>query len=370
MEVTILQDKLEKSVASLSRIITQKAQLPILSNIFFSAKEGELVLATTNLNESIKITTPAKVTQEGQITVPGKLFAEFIHLLPNKPVLLSLRGQILHASCENIEADFSTIPATEYPNLPQFTEPSLFTLSVEVIKKLTMHVTFAASKDEGRPVLTGSLLKINDEGLLLVATDGFRLSLAKEKLNIGKSEQTLLIPAKALEEFVRLASDFLKEKEAMIQVAILPQQNQVITKFGNIEFSFRLLEGTFPDYEKVIPKETTTSVVADREDLLGAVRLTSVFSRDGLSVVKMNVTTDGVILSSDAKEIGSDVIKIDAQVEGEGGEIAFNPRFLLELLQSIDTKEINIAMSGPLSPAIFYKQPQDGFLHVIMPVRT
>jgi len=130
------------------------------------------------------------------------------------------------------------------------------------------------------------------------------------------------------------------------------------------------MEGTFPDYEKVIPKETTTTISVDRDDLLGAVRLASVFSRDGLSIVKMNVATDGITLASDAKEIGNDVVKVDAQVEGEGGEIAFNPRFLLDLLQSIETKGLTIEMSGPLSPAIFRKQPQDNFLHVIMPVRT
>lgn len=370
MNTTILKDHLEKSVSALSRIISQKAQLPILSNIVLEAKKGEVTLSATNLNESLKVTLPAKVEEEGAITVPGKMFTEFIHLLPQKPIVLTTKNQTLTVVCENVKADFNGISAQEFPTLPIFTTPELFTLPKQTLAAIVSHVTFAASKDEGRPVLTGALLKIADNTISLVATDGFRLSLAQESYKSGTSDQQILLPAKTLEELVKITQDFAKDKNDAVAVSLLQDQNQLVFRFGPIDFSCRLLEGQFPDYQKVIPSELHTKVAVDREDLLSAARLASVFSRDGLSVIKVDVTAEGLVLASDAKEIGNDVIRIPAEVEGEGGEIAFNPRFLLEFLQTMGSQTIQFEMSGPLSPALFRTDDAKDFLHVIMPVRT
>lgn len=369
MNVTILKDHLEKSVTTLSRIISQKAQLPILSNILLEATKGEITLSATNLNESIRIALPAKVEEEGTLSVPGKTFSEFVHLLPQKPITLTTKNQTLTVVCEHVKADFNGIAAQEFPKLPVFTETS-FSLANTTIAELVSLVSFAASKDEGRPVLTGALLRITDNTIMLVATDGFRLSLAKSVFKEGGKEQQVLLPAKTLEEIVRITKDFAQKTDDVVLVSLLEEQNQLVFRIGPIDFSTRLLEGQYPDWQRVIPNELGTRVVLAREDFLNAVRLASVFSRDSLSVIKIDVTADGLVLASDAKEIGNDVIRLDAEVEGEGGEIAFNPRFLLEFLQTLPSDSVQFEMSGPLAPAVFRKDDKDTFLHVIMPVRT
>lgn len=369
MNVTILKGHLEKSVTTLSRIISQKAQLPILSNILLEATKGEIALSATNLNESIRIALPAKVEEEGTLSVPGRTFSEFVHLLPQKPITLTTKNQTVAVVCENVKADFNGIAAQEFPKLPLF-ETATFSLANNVIAELVSLVSFAASKDEGRPILTGALLKIAEGSVMLVATDGFRLSLAKSPFKSDGKEQQILVPAKTLEEIVRITKDFAQKTDDAVLVSLLGEQNQLVFRIGPIDFSTRLLEGQYPDWQRVIPNDLNTRVVSSREDFLNAVRLASVFSRDSLSVIKIDVTADGLVLASDAKEIGNDIIKLAAEVEGEGGAIAFNPRFLLEFLQTIPSESIQFEMSGPLAPAVFRKDDKDTFLHVIMPVRT
>lgn len=370
MTTTVLQNNLEKSVAGISRIITQKQQLPILSNILLSASKGELTLGATNLNESIRLSLPAKVEDVGDITIPGKLFAEFIHLLPAKPVSLSTTNQLLHVACENAQADFAGIAAAEFPKLPQVEGDPLVKIPLKMLEEMVSLVSFAASKDESRFHLTGILVKIGGNMLELVATDGFRLSLAQKPFKSSLTDQTFLLPAKTLEEIIRLAKDFVGQGEDTIALHTLADQNQVLFHFGAIDFASRLIEGNFPDYQRVIPKESTTTISIAKDSLLNAVRLASVFSRDSMAVIKMDVGVDSVTLRSDAKEIGNDVVKIDAEVEGEGEEIAFNPRYLLDILQTLQVETIKIELSGPLNPAVFRKEPEEEYLHVIMPVRT
>lgn len=369
MQTTILKDHLEKCVVSLSRIITQKAQLPILANILFEAKKGEITLSATNLSESITVTIPAKVEEEGTLSVPGRTFSEFVHLLPAKPLSISSKNQILVVECENVKADFNGISASEFPKLPQFTEATI-AVSKETLGRLVSQVSFAASKDEGRPVLTGALLRLRSGEVTLVATDGFRLSLAQSPFKGQSQEHEMLIPAKTLEEIVRITKDFSQKQDEEVAISLLKEQNQIVFRFGPIDFSTRLLEGQYPDWQRVIPSELTTKVTIDQKDFLNAVRLASVFSRDSLSVIKFDVTPDGIVLASDAKEIGNDVIRVAAEVEGDGGEIAFNPRFLLEFLQTIEADQVQFEMSGPLAPAVFRRDKDQDFLHVIMPVRT
>lgn len=370
MEVTILQAHLEKAVLAISRIISQKVQLPILSNVLLTATSGELTLSATNLNESITLSVPAKVSQEGQLTVPGKLFAEFVHLLPQQPVTLTAKGQALHVVCENAQADFAGISAAEFPRLPVADSAQTASLPLALLEQVVSLISFAASKDESRPHLTGVLVTIEEETITFVATDGFRLSLVTKPFKGVKEKHTILLPAKTLEEVVRLAKDFSQTKDVAIALTLIPDQNQAIMRFGNIEFSSRIIEGKFPDYEKVIPQDTETTVTLGKDDLLQSVRLASVFSRDSMSVIKMAIGLDAVTLTSDAKEIGNDIVKVAAGIEGEPQETAFNPRFLLELLQNVPAPDVTIQMAGSLSAVVFKITGDDSFLHIIMPVRT
>lgn len=370
MDVTILQSNLQKSLNAISRVISQKVQLPILSNVLITAKKGEVVLSATNLNESISITLPTKVDREGSITIPGKLFAEFVHLLGNKPVHIVQKQDRVMVTCENAQAEFAGILASEFPKVPVFEEPATFSLPIAFTETIVSRVCFAASKDDSRPHLTGVYLKLADGAIEVVATDGFRLSRISTTFKPNVVPEPLLMPAKTIEELAKLAKDFAMTQKDTIATRVLDSQNQVLFRFGAITFSSRLIEGKFPDYEKVIPRESTTELTIEREALLQAVKLASVFSRDSMAVIKLAVGIDGIMVSSDAKEIGNDEITVSADIEGDPQEVAFNPRFLLEFLQNSTIDELTIQFSGPLNPVVFSKPGDNTFIHVIMPVRT
>jgi len=370
MRATVLQNHLEKSLSAITRIISAKAQLPILGNVLIVAKKGEITLTATNLNESITLTMPTKVEEEGQITVPGKLLAEFVHLLPNKPVEIMVKNQSIHVSCENAQAEFAGIAATEFPHVPTYSGTPTVNLSIPLLDTIVSHVGFAASRGESRPHLTGLFMKFGQSDIEVVATDGFRLSLLRLPFKTKTPPEPLLLPARTIEELARLAKDFSSTKDAEVALEVLAEQNQVIFQFGNITFSSRIIEGKFPDYQKVIPQEAETTAGVSRDELLNGVKLASVFSRDSLSVITLAAGIDNVMLTSDAKELGNDKVTVEATIDGDPQEVAFNPRFLLELLQNIPTEQVNVELSGALSPVVFKKDDGDDFLHVIMPVRT
>jgi DNA polymerase-3 subunit beta len=367
MKIQILQENLNKGLNTASRSISSKAQLPILANVLLKTDKNRLQILATNLETGIVLWLGAKVEREGEITIPAKILTEIVASLPPGKIDLTGEGSLLKIATEGYDATLNGIPAGEFPKLPTYSEETLFSLPSESFLEAINQVAFAAATDEGRPVLTGVLFKLQEKKLSLVATDGYRLSLKTLELaSPVKEEVSLLLPAKTLMEVARIIAD---EKATTIKMGFTAEQNQVVFVFSDLELFSRVIEGEFPDYEKIIPQNLASKLTLDREEFSRAIKVVSIFARDSANIVRLKIGKGSLEMSANSPQVGENKNSLSIKLEGEEGEIAFNYRFLQGFLGAVTAEEVSLEMSGPLNPGAFRAVGDESFLHIIMPVR-
>jgi DNA polymerase III subunit beta len=368
MKLSLLQENLNLALTNVSRFVSSKNQLPVLNNILLSTNQGRLKLSATNLEISINYWIGAKIDQEGSITLPAKEITEFVSYLPNGKIDLNLNNNLLNLSSEKTSSDFTTTPATDFPEFPKINKDTLFELDFSLFNQSINQISFSAAVDDTRPVLTGVLCIFEKETIKFIATDGFRLSLKEIKLetplNLKNESLSFLIPARSLIEVTKLAKN-----DSKIKIGLTPDEHQVIFILDDIELVSRLIDGDFPDYKKLIPENYSTKIFLNRDELLQSVKLASVFARESANVVKTNIKNNSLELTANAPQVGQNLIKIDSRTEGENLEVAFNYKFLTDFLGVCKSNEILIELNESLSPVFFHDQSDSSFTHIIMPVR-
>lgn len=370
MKVQILQENLNKGLSIASRLVSTKAQLPILANVLLKANKNNLEISATNLETGIVLRLGAKVEKEGELTIPARVLTELVSSLPTGKVELEAKENSLAISCEGHQASFNGIPATEFPKMPKYSSETLFPLPSEKFLEAINQAAFAAATDEGRPVLTGVLVKLEGKRLSLIATDGYRLSLKTIDLSVSLEEnKSLILPAKTLIEIGRIISEDKNQKEAVVKIGFTKEQNQVIFVFPEMELFSRVIEGEFPDYEKIIPQNLSSKVTIDRENLNRAVKIVSIFARDSSNIVKIKTNKNYLEISANSPQVGDNKNSLEIKLEGEEGEIAFNYRFLQGFLGAVSSPEVSLEMTGSLNPGVFRGVGDSSLLHIIMPVR-
>lgn len=369
MRFLILQQDLLPSLQAVSRSVGVRASLPVLANILIQTENGKLKFSATNLEIGVIKRVNAQVEQEGEITVPAKTFLEIVSSLVGSNLEIEALGEQLRISTKSFNATLNGISAAEFPSIPLSSENSIM-ISSKLLQKTLPQITFAAATDEGRPVLTGILTEIKDSSLELVATDGFRLAHKKASID-GNPENPfrVLIPKRTFEEIVRLIAEDLGEEGEKVEVSTSENQNQMVFKIGQTQLSSRLIEGQFPSWDKIIPAEFKNRSVLDRQELLKALKLASVFAKDAANVVKLQTATNQLKLSSEAKELGQQQTEVEAQTEGEEIVIAFNSKFLIDALSAVASPQVSIEFSGNLSPALIKPIGEEGLEYVVMPIR-
>ncbi|MBU1322958.1 DNA polymerase III subunit beta [Patescibacteria group bacterium] len=374
MKVSLLQENLAKGMGLVSRVVANKAQLPVLSNVLLATDKGKLRLSATNLETGMNLWLGGKIEGEGKLTVPAKIFNEVISSLPQETVVLEKEGEGLKISCGRFKSKINGIAAEEFPLMPSLrdgkTIKETFSLDREAVEKGLGQVAMAAATDESRPIFTGVKMELEEKKLRMAATDGYRLSV-KTVLNLRglKKQKSLVVPARALMELVRaIAAGETEAKEVVL--AATEEERQLIMAYGEVEVVTRILEGEFPDFDKIIPTSHTTSIVLDAEELLQAVRAAAVFAKDSANIVRFKVSDSGLLISANAPQVGENEVELSGKKTGEDAEIAFNSRYLLEMLNVIEVKELKLEMSGPLSPGVFKPKEDNGLIHIIMPVRV
>lgn len=374
MKVSLLQENLAKGMGLVSRVVANKAQLPVLSNVLLATDKGKLRLSATNLETGMNLWLGGKIEGEGKLTVPAKIFNEVISSLPQETVVLEKEGEGLKISCGRFKSKINGIAAEEFPLMPSLrdgkTIKETFSLDREAVEKGLGQVAMAAATDESRPIFTGVKMELDEKKLRLAATDGYRLSV-KTVLNLKglKKQKSLVVPARALMELVRaIAATETEAKEVVL--AATEEERQLIMAYGEVEVVTRILEGEFPDFDKIIPTSHTTAIVLDAEELLQAVRAAAVFAKDSANIVRFKVSDSGLLISANAPQVGENEVELSGKKTGEDAEIAFNSRYLLEMLNVIEVKELKLEMSGPLSPGMFKPKEDNGLIHIIMPVRV
>jgi DNA polymerase-3 subunit beta len=378
MKVSCLQENLAKGLSIVGRAVATKSTLPVLSNILLATDQGRLKLAATNLELAVVTWIGAKVEDEGAITIPARLLAELITSLPNDRIdmELNVRTHTLHLTCARSEANIKGIDATEFPPIPSVGGEGEATATVQMdsglLREVIGQVAFAAATDESRPVLAGVLVSFGDSELTMAATDGFRLSVRRTQLPVSAPQKIdVLVPAKTLTEVARLAAD---EKDP-IAMTVTPNKSQILFHMSNIDLVSRLIEGAFPNYRHIIPQGYKTRSVLSTGDFLNASRRASFFAREAANIVRLNVqpgeelVPGRVSVTATSAEIGDNINDIDAQIEGEGITIAFNARYLTEILGALTSQKVVLETNTATNPGVLKPVGDDGFIHVIMPLQ-
>lgn len=365
MKLSVLQENLSKGVTIVSRSTATGAQLPVLGNILLTTEKGKLKLAATNLETGINYYLGAKIEKEGAITVPAKTLVELITSLSPGKIDLETDGEILKISSQNFKAEINGLSASEFPKIPGFKGQPSFSFEAKIFKEMINQVAFAAATDEGRPVLTGVRITCDKGKLVLAATDGYRLSVKKIKeAKANNLKKELIVPARTLQEVSRI------QEEGEIKVLLVKEESQLIFGLEEVEVVTRLIEGEFPPFEKIIPQEKKTSLVVDREELIRAVKIASIFARETANIVKFGISKTKFEISANAPQVGSNVSEIEAKTTGSANKIAFNFRYLVDFLNSVASEEVIFEMSGSLNPGVFKPKDDNSLLHIIMPVRV
>jgi DNA polymerase-3 subunit beta len=350
--------------------------MPVLANILLSAEDGQLKLAATNLDLGITcVVDNVEVRDPGAITVPARLLREFVASLPKDRVEMSLnqRSSTLNLRCATYEANVKGIAADEFPPIPQVEGQEKVSLDPELLGKAIDQVAFAAATDESRPALSGVLLSFRGQKLTLAAADGFRLAVRILELADAAPESLdIIVPARTLQELGRVLGD----QSEPIEVAVTPNRSQVLFRLKKVEIVSRLIEATFPNYQQIIPTTSATRVTINTKDFLSAARIASFFARDSSNIVRLQITpgqelTPGrVLVTATAADVGDTVGGIDATIEGEPAQIAFNSKYLSDVLGVVDTEKVKLEVTSASRPGVLRPIGAEGYTHVIMPMHV
>jgi DNA polymerase III subunit beta len=374
MKVSCLQENLAKGLSIVSRAVASRSTLPVLGNILIATDQSRLRLSATNLEMAITCWIGAKVDEEGSTTVPAKTFNDIVNSFPGGPVDMNLnvRTQSLNIRGGAFVNDVKCIDAQEFPIVPQADLSAAIHLNVADLREMINQVVFAAATDEARPILTGVLVKVEGSNVTFAATDGFRLAVRTAVLSSPVSEPVLsIVPARALAELSRVAGD--QEESAIMTLP--PGRGQVIFHLKDIELVSQLIEGTFPPYQNIIPKSYTTRTVMTTAAFLKACKAADIFARENAHTARFKIAPGGDLtpgtleISAQAAETGSGEAKLDATIEGNGGEISFNVKYLVDVLNVLTTQNVALETALATSPGVIRPVGEDDFLYVVMPMR-
>ena len=373
MKLSCLQENLNRGLSVVGRAVATKTTLPITNNVLLAADEGRLKLVATNLEMAISCWIGAKIEDEGSITVPARLLTEFVSSLPSDTISINLSPQTktLGLKCARFEARISGIDAKEFPPIPSVDEGVNTKVEVEALRQAINQVVFAAATEESRPVLTGVCTQFEGKTLTLAAADGFRLAVFKLPIaDAVKPKTEVIVPARTLAELNRLMTD----DEEVVNITLNPNKSQVLFRLKNTELVSQLVQGTFPNYAQLIPQSYSTRVIVGVADFLRATKTASIFARDGSGIVRLVVTPGGeaspgkLAISARSEEIGDDVGEIDATVEGVEAKIAFNGKYLTDVLSVLRESQVALETTSPSSPGLIRPVGTDNYTHVVMPM--
>ncbi len=374
MKVTVLQENLARGLGVVAKAVSPRSTLPVLANILIASDEGRLRLSATNLEMGITCWIPARIEEEGSTTVPARTFSDLVSTLPSDQVLLKLdpQTQTLNVRGGTSTNDIKCIDSQEFPPLPVPDFEGAVQINSGDFREMIHQVVFAASSDEARPVLMGVLVQVDKDKLTMAAADGFRLSVRKAVLSTPSTVPvSSIVPAHALKELARVAND----AEEPIYMVLPKGRGQVVFRVKDVEIVSQLIDGTFPDYQQIIPRSYKSRTLVSTSSLLKACKQAEIFAREGSNVARFNIKTaqgemqpSEVEISATSEETGKNETIVEATVDGGGLLIAFNVKFLREALEVIRTPNVALETSAPNAPGVVKPVGDDQFLHVIMPM--
>ncbi len=373
MRVSILQDQLTRGLSIVSRAVDSRPTLPVLANILLATEDARLKLAATNLEMSITTYIGAKVDRPGTITLPAKTFTELVSNLSPERVDLNLDNstQTVNVRCGMTNSNIKGISAGEFPPIPEAGEPDVL-LPAKLMRDMINQTVFAAAKEDNRPILTGLYTHFEGNMMTIAAADGYRLAVRTAKLeaDFGKG-RTLVIPARTMAELARIIGDEDKE----VGITLPGERDMALFYYESTVISTQLLEGKFPDFGALIPKSYSTAMTVYTTDLLRACKRAEIFARDSNYSARIFVKPakgpsepGEVTVIGKSAERGDNEGSLDASVEGDGLEVAFNIRYLIDVLNVIPDERVVLESNGAAHPGVIRPENGDDFVYIVMPM--
>ena len=374
MQVSCLQQNLRRGLAIVGRAVATRSNLPVLQNVKIATEDSMLVLTATNLDIAITTRIGAQVEEEGEITIPARLLTDFVNSLPDERIDIktSVEPLSIGLKCQRFEANINGTDAEEFPPIPTVDEGATIKVDPQVLRETIAYVAFAAATEDSRPVLTGIKVEVNGEDFTFAAADGFRLAVYDGKLTEPLPEPTeFIIPAKTMQEVGRLIGG----DDSEVDFTVTSAGTHALFNIGTVEIVSQLMPGSFPNFRSLIPSEHRNRVIVQQSDFMRAVRSASIFARDGSGIVRVQIMGDeegsGISISSRAEELGDNQGEIDGEVEGEVDDqsrIAFNNKYLSEVLDVLGDGEIAFEITSASSPGVVRSVSKEGYTHVVMPM--
>lgn len=363
MKLQVTQENLSKALSSVARIANTRNALPILGNVLLKTVDNRLSVSATNLDIAITHFIGSKVSSEGAITVPARLMQDFVASLPNGVIDLDLDEYKLHISTDQYQSTINGVPADDFPVMPAIADGTTWEIPSSVFKKGLQQTVLAASNDEARPVLTGLYLHSHDSMLYMVATDSYRL--AEKSLVKHKDTVSLLIPAGAMQDMLRILGD------GDDPVIVTHDDQQVLFRVGEVELVSRLIDGAYPDYRKLIPENFAITATLNRDDFTNITKVSSLFAREsaGSVTIKVDELKQQVSINSIASQLGENTASAAAEITGDG-EVTLNSRYLLDALHVFGGDKVTFQFNGKLDPSLLTDPKNQDYKHVVMPLRS
>lgn len=379
MKVSCLQENLSRGLSIVGRAVAGRATLPVTQNVLLETDRSMLKLSATNLEIAITTWIGAMIDEEGAITVPARLLSEFVNSLPSDRVDLDVAedSSVLQFVCGRDKARIHGVAASEFPPIPRVTEGVAARVDSQEFKRAISRVAFAAASEESRPVLTGIEAKLNGDRFTLAAADGFRLAVQHGTLAAAVEEEIgVIIPARTMNELSRLLTD----QDDTVEIMMVPARSQIMFKSGGVEVVSQLVQGTFPNYEQLIPNKYDTRCTFDSQRLLRVTRSAAIFARDGSNIIRLQLAPRAedadeteapgtATISGRSEEVGENQTALDMMdIEGEEAKIAFNSRYLQEVLAVLERGSVAIETTSSSSPGVFKPTDDENYVHVVMPM--
>lgn len=363
MKFNTTKDALLKGIQEVQSAISTKSSLPILLNILLEATEENLVLTTTDLDIGITSKIPIKPQITGAITIPAKKFSDIIKELPeNEQISISVKkNNLVNIECGKSVFKIMGLPKEEFPQLPEFKDKDSLTLQQKKLRSMLRLTRFAISHDESRYVLNGVLFVIKPTYIRMVATDGRRLAMVEDKMQLPKTlERKFIVPTKAVNELDRALSE---EGD----VKIFFNDNQIFFDMGKTRIVSRLIEGEFPNYEQVIPKEAKDKLITPKDTFLSAVKRAALFTNQDSAAVKMDLSKDKIVISKNTPYLGEARVEVEVEYKGKEISVGFNPDYLVDLLKNIDEEKIAFEVTDPDKPGVVRIGTE--YIYVVLPMQ-
>ncbi len=370
MKFSCNQDTFSKYLNIVSRIVTTKPGLPILSNVLFESDKGKLTMKTTDLELSISTWIGADIQDDGKITAPAKQLSEFVNSIPEEKVDIDIVKQNFNISTSNNTASFNTMPSDDFPNIPTVEKEKFdFRVKKVDIVQAVNRVAFAAASDDIKPVLTGVKVEVEDDTVSFVATDGLRLSKQCVKIEKGSGKKNFLVPVRAFSELTYIISE-LDTDEEWVNIYILEDRNQVLFRLSDVDLVSRLIDGEFPEYKQIIPTGFETKCLIKRDDFLNSLKVVNIIARSVLgNKMVLDINKEGKLsLSAIQSDLGKNQSVFEGKVEGSDIKIAFSARLLADILNHIDSEDIVFECTDPVKPGVFKIEGDTEFVHLVMPM--